>query len=282
MRDAFIHITDLHFWEIVFNPLRLLGKRAIGNMNVILKRRHDFLMERAEEYVAYVNSLDVEQVIITGDFASTATHNEFKRGVEFIRLLEAGGKKVSVIPGNHDVYTFISVRKKVFESYYSEWMPNQPLPCTQTLPNGTPYVFIPTVCANKLSSKGTISRAEIASTVRQVEALPARGLVIGHYPILNKSLAYKVNKNRQLRNADDLREALGETDKEMLYVCGHVHRFSDEVDSKYSNIRHLTTGAFFRTAPESNSDGDFSVVEIEDDDFQINRHVHRDGSWVSE
>lgn len=282
MNDSFIHITDLHFWEIVLNPLRLLGKRAIGNVNVILKRRHDFIMERAENYAQYVNELDVEQVIITGDFASTATRSEFQRGVEFIRLLEASGKKVSVIPGNHDVYTFTTVRRKVFDSYYSEWLPSVPLPCTQTLPNGTPYVYVPTVCANKLSSKGRISRAEIASTVRQMEALPGPGLVIGHYPILNKTASYTVNKNRQLRNAEDLREALGETEKEMLYVCGHVHRFSDEIDPKYSNIRHLTTGAFFRTAPESQSDGDFSIVEVGDSDFRISRHVHRNGAWCIE
>jgi hypothetical protein len=279
MHDAFIHITDLHFWEIVKNPLWLLNKRIIGNVNVILKRRHDFNMDRAEGYAEYVNSLDIEHVIITGDISSTATRREFQRGVDFIRLVEAGGKTVSVIPGNHDVYTFATTRRKVFEKYYSPWMPKQPLPCTQHLPNGTPFVYVPTVCPNYLSSQGHISRTDVASTVRQVQALPDPALVIAHYPILNKTSAYTVNKNRQLLQAEDLRQALGESGKELLYVCGHVHRFSDEVDELYPNIRHLTTGAFFRTAPESESDGDFSVVEVNGGTFTITRHLHRGGSW---
>ncbi len=281
MTDTFIHITDLHFWEIVTNPLRLLNKRAIGNVNVILKRRHDFIMARAEAYLDYVNALDIEQVIITGDFASTATHQEFERGVDFIRALEAGGKRVTVIPGNHDVYTFNVARKKIFEHYYLRWLPEEPLPCIQHLPGGTPLLYVPTVCPNFLSSKGRISTRAIESTLTRINSAPSPVIVIAHYPILNKTASYSVSKNRQLRQAEVLRRALGESRKNMLYVCGHVHRFSDEVDPRYPNIRHLTTGAFYRTAPESDADGDFSVVEIDGSDIRITRHLHRAGEWVT-
>ena len=280
MGDAFIHITDLHFWEIVTNPLRLLNKRAMGNVNVLLKRRHDFMMERAAGYVDYVNTLDVTPVIITGDFASTSTAHEFEQGVELIHALEAGGKKVSVIPGNHDVYTFASVRNKVFEHYYAPWLPEVPLPCIQHLPNGTPYLYVPTVCANLLSSKGTISQGEIDTTLAQLATLSSPVIVIAHYPILNETSAYSVNANRQLRQAEALRRALGESGKDILYVCGHVHRYSDEIDPQYPNIRHLTSGAFFRRAPESDAEGDFSVVEIEGDKIHITRHLHRGGEWM--
>ena len=281
MRDAFIHITDLHFWEIVTNPLRLLNKRLVGNVNVILKRQHDFIMERAWDYVEYVNALDVEQVIITGDFASTATDYEFEQGVKFIRALESGGKKVSVIPGNHDVYTFASERNQVFESYYAPWMPDAPLPCIQHLPNGTPYLYVPTVCANVLSSKGTISQEEIDATLALLETMSSPAIVIAHYPILNETTVYSVNENRQLRQAEALRRALGESGKDILYVCGHVHCFCDEIDPHYPNIRHLTSGAFFRTAPESDSDGDFSVVEVGETEIRVTRHLHRDGAWIT-
>jgi hypothetical protein len=103
-------------------------------------------------------------------------------------------------------------------------------------------------------------------------------VVVGHYPFLNETKGYTVNPNRQLRNAEALRRALGESGKPVLYVCGHVHRFSFERDSEYPNVVHLTTGAFFRTAHESNSEGEFSEVRIGRGAFEVVRHVKR-GDW---
>ena len=186
-----------------------------------------------------------------------------------------------MIPGNHDVYTFASVRNKEFEQYYTPWLPKEPLPCVQQLPNGTPYVYVPTVCPNVLSSQGNISQGEIDRTLVLLDSLPSPAIVIAHYPILNETSGYSVNDNRQLRQAEELRRALGESGKELFYVCGHVHRFCDEKDPQYPNIRHLTSGAFFRTAPESDADGDFSVVEIENLEIRVTRHLHRRGAWIT-
>jgi hypothetical protein len=279
MPDSFIHITDLHFWEIAFNPLRLLSKRALGNINVIMKRRHQFVMDRAWAYLEYINALDIKDVVITGDFASTSTRFEFEEGVRFVQALEDAGKSITLIPGNHDVYTFETVRKKKFEKFFSRWLPNDRLPCTRSLPGGTPIVYVPTVCANLLSSKGRISDSEIEATVLSVEALESPIIVAGHYPILNKTGAYAASPGRTLRNGDKLRTALGDTGKEILYICGHMHRFSDEIDPVCPNIRQLTSGALFRTAPETDSDGDFSVVRIDGSKVGVTRHLHKDGEW---
>jgi 3',5'-cyclic AMP phosphodiesterase CpdA len=265
----------------VTNPLRLLNKRVIGNVNVIRKRRHDFVMDRAWDYLDYVCAQEPENVIITGDFASTSTPFEFEQGVKFIEQLEAAGKKVTVIPGNHDVYTFESARKKEFGMRFFKWLPDEPPPCIQTLPGGTKIVYVPTVCPNLISSKGRISDFEIETTVSMLETCESPVVVAAHYPILNKTDGYDIGSNRQLRNAIGLRKALGESGKDLLYLCGHVHRFSDEIDPRYPNIRHVTTGAFFRTAPESNSDGDFSVVSVGESGFDVTRHIHQDGKWAS-
>ncbi len=281
MRDRFIHITDLHFWEVVTNPLRLLNKRALGNINIYLKRRHHFPMERALTYIDYINALDIKDVIITGDFASTSTQFEFEEGVRFVQALEEGGKSITVIPGNHDVYTFEAERKKEFEKHFSRWLPDGPLPCTRLLAGGTPIVYVPTVCANFLSSKGRVSDSEIETTVSLVKSLDSPIIVAGHYPILNNTKAYDASPGRRLRNGERLRAALGDTGKDILYICGHVHRFSDATDPQYLNIRHLTSGALFRTAPETNSDGDFSVIEINESEIRIIQHLHQGSEWMT-
>ncbi len=276
--DSFIHVTDLHFWEVVRNPLHLLNKRLIGNTNVYLKRRHEFDMGRALPYLDHAASLGVGELICTGDFSSTATEGELARGAAWMREAEARGFHCTAISGNHDVYTFASARGKRFEHHYGAWLPGADLPCVGALPGGTPILYIPTVCPNWLSSKGTISDEEAVRTVELLEGVDGPIVVAGHYPFLNETQGYTVNPNRQLRNAEALRRVLGESGKPILYVCGHVHRFSFERDPEYPNLVHLTTGAFFRTAHESNSEGEFSEVRILRNGFAVVRHVKR-AAW---
>ncbi|MFP6583834.1 MAG: metallophosphoesterase [Candidatus Hydrogenedentota bacterium] len=280
MRDSFIHITDLHFWEVITNPFRLLNKRLIGNVNVILKRRHDFIMQRAWHYVDYVASLSPKEVIITGDFTSTSTQWEFEQGLRFCQALSDAGKQVTVIPGNHDVYTFASQRDRIFAKHFFPWLTQEPSPVVQNLAGGTPVLYIPTVCPNAISSMGRVTSYQLDAAALLLDRLESPVIIAAHYPFLNETLGYTIKPNRRLRNADRLQMMLGESGKEILYVSGHVHRFSDTVDPRYPNIRHLTSGAFFRTAPESNADGDLTVVEVSTEGtFELTRHLHHDGAW---
>lgn len=278
--DSFLLLTDLHFWEIVLNPLELLNKRAIGVLNVALHRRKEFLIDRAESYADAVADAGIKDVIISGDLSSTATEREFAMGAEFVRRLERSGLRVTVIPGNHDVYTFESLRKRRFEEYFGEWLPSDRLPALRTLPGGTSVLYVPTVCANWLSSRGRITDAEIQATSEALAALHSRVVVVGHYPLLEQTYGYKAGGGRRLRNAGALRDALGRSGLEILYLCGHVHRFSYVQDEIYPNMSHLTSGAFFRNDPRSDAQGDFSQIGVGEDGFEVIRHLYT-GEWVA-
>lgn len=280
--DSFVHIADLHFWHPVYNPALLLGKRFLGNINVLLRRRHEFVMDRVNDHIAKIASVGLRRVILTGDFTSTSTAPEFRMGRRFVEHLVSAGLDPVAIAGNHDVYTFSAARLKRFESYFGSWMPAPRLPARVALENGTSVVFAPTVRPNIISSKGDISDEEIARTAELVAAADSPVVVAAHYPILNRTPGYEVRPTRRLLNADALRRALGESSKHILYLCGHVHRFSYVRDPQFPNVEHLSTGAFFRTAPESASQGEFSEVHVRRDGFEIVRHLRRDtGEWVS-
>ena len=278
--DSFLHLTDFHFWEIVLNPLRLLNKRAIGAMNVLLKRRHEFPMERAGSYSDYVAARGVKQLLITGDFASTATDKEMSLGAAFVRGLEERGLKPVVIAGNHDVYTFESVRKKRFEKHFGPWLPAAPLPCTHELEGGTPVLFVPTVCPNYISSKGYISDAHLREASALLDGLASPVIVAGHYPLLTKTHGYELNASRRLRNGPALREALGRSGREIVYLSGHVHRFNYVQDADHPGLSHLTTGAFFRNDSESGTRGEFSEIRVGMGETRVIRHVNK-GDWVA-
>lgn len=281
-RDTLVHITDLHFWEIVKNPFALLNKRFLGNANVIYRRRHEFHMHQAATYLEHLATLGLDQCLIGGDFTSTATPGEYRLGRAFVDDLVARGLAVHLIPGNHDVYTFESVRRKRFEQFFNGLTPNEGYPARIDLAGGTPLILTPTVCANYLSSAGRITAEEVEKTRALVEACPPGPvLVAGHYPLLHKTGAYTSGKSRQLRNADALRAALGRTNRPILYVAGHVHRFSYTRDRDFPALLHLTTAAFFLKRPKESMAGAFSVIGTGPEGFSVSWHRFESG-WTSE
>lgn len=279
--DSLLHITDLHFWKVVINPLELLNKRFLGNLNVWLRRRREFLFADAESYADALASLEIPRIVATGDFTSTATEDECAMGAAFARRLEALDLQLFVLPGNHDLYTFESVRRRRFARHFGPWLPRDGFPALKELPGGTPLLLVPTTCPNLLSSRGRITDGEVNATVGLLDDGSSAVIVAGHYPLLHKTHAYKAARSRQLRNGEALRRALGELNRPILYVSGHVHRFSYVQDADFPDLTHLSTGAFFRTDPSAGVRGEFSEIHVGESDFTVIRHTLR-GEWTSE
>lgn len=281
MSDSFVHIADIHFWRIVLNPFRLLNKRFWGNLTVLLRRRREFVLERSEAYADAVAATGVRAVVLTGDFASTALEDELQMAARFVEGLHSRDMSVFVIPGNHDVYTFHANRVRRFEHFLKPFLPEQGYPALTALPGGTPLLLLPTVVPRHFSARGLITRRQIDEAAELLDGCEGRVVVAAHYPILHHTHGYHSNPFRRLENAEFLRNALGRSGKEILYICGHVHRFSCERDPQYPSIQYLSTGAFLRTFHESGTEGEFCRIDVTDEAFNIVHHVHRNG-WCED
>jgi len=279
--DSFLHVADLHFWRVVTNPLRLLNKRFLGNLNVLLRRRHEFVMEWARPHSDVLAAAGIRFVLLTGDFTSTALDEEFALARSFVDGLRARGLRIALMPGNHDVYTFGAHRSKRFERHFAEYLPADGYPCRLTLPGGTPLVLAPTVCPNVLSSRGRVAEDAAARVAELLEECAGRVVVAGHYPLLTDTPGYHTTWSRRLRNAQALHEALGASGRRILYVCGHVHRFSYDRDRRYPTLEHLSTGAFLCNDTHRGTQGEFAEVRVSPDAFHVIRHVNRNG-WKQE
>jgi 3',5'-cyclic AMP phosphodiesterase CpdA len=277
-RDTLLHVADLHFWHVTLTPLRFLNKRLLGNFNVWWRRRHQFVMERATPYIDELVAAGPRNVLLTGDFASTSLDEEFVRARAFVEQLRNKEFAIHLMPGNHDVYTFESVRGRRFEQYFSGFYPPDGLPARLTLPGGTPLVLVPTVCPNVVSSRGRITDTEVARVKDLLAVAPEPLIVAGHYPLLDRTAAYEMTPERRLRNAAALRDTLGNCGKRVLYVAGHVHRFSYVADPKYPNLAHLCTGTFFGRNHREGIDGEFVELHVTGSSFSVYRHTHRD-AW---
>lgn len=275
-RDKLVQIADLHFWHVVKNPVFLLNKRFIGNLNVWLNRRHEFIMNRAEEFADTVRATGIRVALMTGDFTSTANRHEYRMAEAFVRGLVREGLRIEMVPGNHDVYTYRSLRKKRFQQHFGDFIPPEGYPALRRLPGGTRLILVPTATPNLLSSKGRITLQEIEQVANLLEQCPDCAIVAGHYPVLTRTYAYAQHASHTLRNADALHRVLGLSGKRILYVCGHTHRFSYVQDAKYSNLSHLSTGAFFRSDPREGLQGEFAEIHVTDRGFAVFRHTHEE------
>ncbi len=275
-RERVAHIADIHFWRIVLNPFRMLNKRFLGNLTLMLRRCREFRIENAEPFADAVMASGVNAVILTGDFSSTSLPEEFETALRFVNGLLERGLAVHLLPGNHDVYTFESKRKKRFEKIFAKFVPPDGYPALRQLPGGTPLVLVPTVCPRHFSASGLITRAAAEKVSALLRECGPRVIVAAHYPILHRTKGYSSHPLRRLQNAESLREALASSGKKILYVCGHVHRFSYERDPKYPNIEYLSTGAFFRRNHDTDIDGEFAELRVREESFSISRHTHRE------
>lgn len=274
-RDRLIHIADIHFWQIVWNPLHMLNKRFWGNLTVLTRRRRDFVLQRAEPYADAVAATGATSLVLTGDFCSTSTPAEFEMAVKFVRGLCDRGLSVNIVPGNHDVYTFGAHRAKRFERHLGEFLPAQGYPALLTLPGGTPLILVPTVRPRHWSARGYISPEHVEQVGDLLKQAGDFAVLAGHYPVLHHTHGYISNPFRRLENAELLRTVLAQSGKRILYLGGHVHKFSHQRDAQCDRITYVTTGAFFRTESGAGTQGEFTDIVIEDSQFQVIRHVFR-------
>src|SRR5918992_1567610 len=99
------HLSDVHlsplrgFWPPHWNI-----KRALGFANWVLTPRRVHLRSVVDRLVADLRLQNVDHVAVTGDLVNIGLPHELENA---LRWLESIGppSSVSVIPGNHDIYT---------------------------------------------------------------------------------------------------------------------------------------------------------------------------------
>lgn len=275
---ALLHLTDLHFHEVIVNPVRLMNKRFLANLNVWLRRRHVFRQERAEEFADYLCSLGIREVLITGDFTCSALEEEFVRARRFLEYLRDKGLAPIILPGNHDVYTYESVRQRRYSRCLADFLPPEPLPCLLRLEDGMPLLLVPTVKPNPISARGYISAEDLFLLKELLSGVTEETiLVAGHYPLLDRTPTYHSGPMRQLRQAATLRRILGRSGKRVLYMAGHEHRFSYVADPRYRKMQHLVSRPLFLLRSREGIHGGFSEIRWEEDGFRVWEHVNSEG-----
>ena len=233
------HLSDLHVTPVgVRRPRDFLNKRFLGALSWSLRRRKEYRPEVLAALVDDLHAQGPDHVVVTGDLTNIALQDEFSASLPWLQKL-GGPQQVSVIPGNHDIYTrgSESFPWAYWGDYMRSYIPTDTLPDSAALPSDFPTADFPTlrICGPlalvgvstaratvPFDASGTIGQTQLDRLERLLSVLantPLGRVVLIHHP----PQPIAISARRRLTDAAALRAVLAKTGAELL-LHGHMHR----------------------------------------------------------
>jgi 3',5'-cyclic AMP phosphodiesterase CpdA len=231
------HFSDLHVLALEgVSRTRFLNKRFTGLVNLRLKREHKHRPGHVRAVAREVARARVDHVVITGDLTNLALEQEFeavKRLIEEDLGLDA--QHVTVVPGNHDLYTRGAMRAQRFTRFFAPYLESDLPELAADISLGRfPIVKLRGPLA-VIGMSSAVPRPPLVASgelgTRQLEAL---GRILAHdevkrrtpilalhHPIHNPASRIKTLVEG-LVDADDLEVVVGPIETGLL-LHGHLH-----------------------------------------------------------
>jgi 3',5'-cyclic AMP phosphodiesterase CpdA len=273
-------VTDIHFWQYARNPLELFSKRLLGTASLLVRRARKFRLERVEEVVAKVMSLEPDHILITGDLTTTALPAEFRAARRALEPWFVEPQRATVVPGNHDRYTLGAHRDRRFEQFFGEFSPASTYPWLRFLDQGTAILGLDPTRPG-LTARGRLPELQLEQARELVGGVnqPIRRLVVAcHYPLDAPDDHRRDLASKELINAEPLRQWLASVGPH-LYCCGHVHAAWAFRPSGVPNQLCLNAGAPLLRDRTGHRPPGFLEVELSDDDVAVHHHAYREEAW---
>lgn len=232
------HISDLHLLALDGAlPHRLFNKRLTGYANLRLRRQHQHRPELVYAIAEHLRKEGVDHVCITGDVTNLALEVEMQLVRRVLDdVLGLPKDRVSIVPGNHDVYTRGSERSRRFFHAFEPYLQSD-LPEFATDHVAGPYPFVklrgpvaiiglasarsrlPFVAAGRIGKK---QRDALSAILRHPEVKKRTPVILQHHPLHNPPSALKT-RLEGLDDAEALKDELSVVPRGLL-LHGHLHK----------------------------------------------------------
>lgn len=220
------HFSDVHALDLGGVPVwQWLSKRAAGLVNLRLNRRDKHPVALFEAVVEELNRHPPDHVIVTGDLTNLSLDPEFALARSILDRLAIGPSNVTVVPGNHDVYTWDAWWAGTFQRAFRPYVESD-----DSTHDGFPVVRVRGEAAiigvsTALPSPvpladGWVGSAQLQRLEAALRATSGKFRVLAlHHPPYKNRMSFL----RGLRDRARLREVLARTGCELV-LHGHEHR----------------------------------------------------------
>ncbi len=273
------HFSDLHVLDLEgVGPGRFFNKRLSGYAMLRMNRSHVHRSSLVRAIARAISESKADHVVVTGDLTNLALETEFAAVRRIIdEDLRLSPNDVSIIPGNHDLYTKGALTSRRFTTYFGDYMTSDlPELAVDVGPGHFPFVRLrgpaaiiglssavpraPLIAAGKLGKAQTDALAKILVHPEVAKRTP---VVLMHHPAHNPLSKVKT----MLRGLDDAAVFFSTVDDVArgLLLHGHLHRRIQRTWSTSRGSMHSVgaTSASLHDADEARMAG-FNVYEIDD------------------
>jgi 3',5'-cyclic AMP phosphodiesterase CpdA len=278
-----VQISDLHFWHITLNPMRLAGKRMLGMGNLMLNRARRYRMEMMPTLRDRIKELCPDHILITGDLTTTSLEEEFEAVLRELTPLNGNGSPLTVIPGNHDRYTRPAARLRLFEKHFREFAPAEEYPWIKLIGEATAILGLDVSRPTVVSARGCVSRRQIQDAGRLLaEARGAidRLIVACHYPIALPD-GTKADRLHGLLGREILLSFLSQLGPH-VYCHGHIHSGWAFTPAVLPQALCLNPGAALKRRSDSGIELLLLEILFEGKAVEVRRHALRRSTWEVE
>ena len=268
-----LHFGDIHFWKISTDRDFYYPKRALGTINLTLRRQWKFPPPYAQAVAREVARQEADLVVFSGDFTTMSLTGEYEMAAEaFAPIREKFGDRLFAIPGNHDRYTPLAVHSKRFEKFlpFAASLIDGGLTRSQVISDRLAIVGFDCSHPCRIRSNGTMSEELTAELRGALEVQRKEGrqvFLVGHYPYAYPP-GVKISWEHRLLDAERLTELVAEF-KPVAYFHGHKHIRWHLRPPATPDTACLNCGAAGMKSASSDKQAGFITAEFDDESFAI-------------
>jgi 3',5'-cyclic AMP phosphodiesterase CpdA len=273
-------VSDPHFQNFRLSSFReLLSKRALGGLNLLLRRRRKHRMELLQALLEDLRGRTFDHLALTGDMCNVALESEWAAALRWISATGLSPEQVTVIPGNHDAYVPDVVERGTFERLFTAYQ------TADLRADGAGYPFVrfrgelALVCVSTAVPTGDLGAwgrmgqdqlGRLESLLLHPEVKSRRRVLLIHHP----PLVNRAGEDRNLRDREALQAVLARTGADLV-LHGHDHRdFWKELPGPDgSRIPVVGAGsASYAGRPETRSR--YHIFEIDGGSISVVTYAH--------
>ncbi len=221
------HLSDVHLGPLprgsIFRDFK--GKRIIGGLSWLLRRRGSHLRMIADAARASIIAEAPDHIALTGDLINIASRAEFEQGTKWLQEF-ANPERLSFVPGNHDTYVEVPFAEGL--QHFAPWMKgdrfraDEPVFPYLRLRRNVALIGVNSGCAQSYrKAGGTVGQQQLQTLSHHLETLGQQGfyrvVMIHHPPLPNLAVPRKA-----LNDAAALQDVLKSQGAELV-LHGHNH-----------------------------------------------------------